>query len=147
MKGRLAAVAAAVALVLTGCASNGNGGGAKISAAAAAALAPYIQAVRTAATAKHPGPMDSAISQLRNEVTILQQAGKLSASRAANIDNAADALLTDFKAGLPTPSATPSTATPTPSSATPTPTPTVTVTVTPTTSTTPTQSGSTTASP
>jgi hypothetical protein len=106
----------------------------EISAKASAALAPDVQAVRVAASKKSNPGLVKAINTLRAEVSALETAGELTTSRAANIDNAAGALLTDHQTMYPppTPSVTPSTPTPSVTPTTPTPTPTVTVTVTPT---------------
>jgi hypothetical protein len=124
-------------IAAAGCSSSDSP---EISTKASKALAADVQVVRVAASKKSNSGLVKAINTLRAEVSTLESAGEITTSRAANIDNAAGALLTDHQAMYPPPTPTPTpslTPTPTPS-LTPTPTPTVTVTVTPTPTPTPT---------
>jgi hypothetical protein len=127
---RLRRLAPVLALAVTGVlvAGCGSGSSSDVTLKAQKALEPYVQAMRTAAAAKNYPALKLAVRALKNEVTV-QQDG-ISASRQAEIDDAADAVLT---AASPSPSASPSTS-PTPTeSPTQTPTtPPATVTITPT---------------
>jgi hypothetical protein len=127
---RLRGLAPAFALVVTGLlvAGCGSGSGSDVTLKAQKALEPYVQAVRQAAADKDYPALKRAVRALKHEVTVEQDG--ISASRQADIDDAADAVLT---AASPSPSASPSdspTQTQSPSQ-TPT-TPPATVTITPT---------------
>lgn len=89
------------------------------------ALQPYVIRLRAAAAGTDVSAVRSAVRQLQDAVHTQLDKGRLSNSRASDIDNAATALLNDFRAFVrqqATPSQTPTS--PTPSSPTPTsPTP------------------------
>jgi hypothetical protein len=127
---RLRALAPAFALVVTGLlvAGCGSGSGSDVTLKAQKALEPYVQAVRQAAADKDYPALKRAVHALKQEVTVEQDG--ISASRQADIDDAADAVLA---AASPSPSPSPTTS-PT-QTQTPTQTPTTppaTVTITPT---------------
>jgi hypothetical protein len=140
MKRFVIGLVAATCVAAAGCAPTTTS---PISAKAASALSSYVAAVRTAATGKSKGQLAKAVNDLRNEVASLQTKGELTPTRAQKIDDAADALLSDFKGPKPTPSASSTSPTPSVSSPPVSPTPTVTVTVTSTPTSTPTTTGTT----
>lgn len=127
---RLRRLAPVLALAVTGVlvAGCGSGSSSDVTLKAQKALEPYVQAMRTAAAAKNYPALKVAVRALKREVRI-QQDG-ISASRQAEIDDAADAVLT---AASPSPSATPTnspTQTQSPTQTPTTPPPTVTITPT-----------------
>ncbi|HWB68272.1 MAG TPA: hypothetical protein VG708_15735 [Mycobacteriales bacterium] len=125
-----AALAAAVAgcVAIAGCA-NSN---AAITQSGAKALKPYLVRVRAAAHDESLATLQSAVTQLQAATARENAAGDLTRQREVEIDNAADALLTDLTAKLSTPSPTPSPTTPSPTPTETTPSPTTSPTSTPT---------------
>lgn len=126
------AAAAVVFAMLAACAPSTQP---EISANAERDLAPYVQAMRTAAAGTDIKTLKSAVTSFDNEVVSLLNSGDLQPTRAQKLQDSSQALQTDFVAlnkPTPSPSETPSSETPTPSETPTTPAPVVTVTVTPT---------------
>ena len=109
-----------------------------LSASASKVLSAQVQQVRELAATGTFAQLRAAVTNLKSLVRQQADEGEVSASRAAAIQDAADALLQDARALRPTPSPTVTTTSPTPTptitseSPTPTPTPTETVSPTPT---------------
>jgi hypothetical protein len=128
---------AAVAIVLTsaGCANNGP---TPVSVKAAKALAPFVTALREAASHDSIDEVDARVSDLDSEVTNLVESNDITQKRGKSIQDAASALESDFKRkNAPTPSPSTSTSSSASSSASetprsPKPGPTVTITTPPT---------------
>lgn len=135
----VAAVGLGCVIGLTGC-SNGSS---DLSKKAEKALASDVQALRRAAAGTDVGAVRTAVRTLQQEVQSQLKKNHLSSDRANAIDNAATALLNDFRTAaaaqqtpIETPSSTPpsTTQTPPPTSEPPTssaPSTTATKTVTP----------------
>lgn len=126
--------AALLAVALSaGCAS----GSSDLSKKGQKALEPYIIQLRSAAAGKDATAVRQAVRRLEAEVHSQHDKGRISAGRAADIDDAATQLLHDFLAAVkPPPSPSATSTSPTPSSQTPTmespsESPTETTTVTP----------------
>jgi septum formation inhibitor MinC len=125
---RFAPILVLAAMLAAGCGS-GSSGSSDVTLKAQRALVPYVEAVRQAAANQDYAALKRAVRALKHEVEVEQNG--ISTSRQAQIDNAADAVLT---AASPSPTQSPSqtpTTTQTPTQSV-TPTPSVTVTVTPT---------------
>src|SRR5580692_11402281 len=102
----------AATAVLAGCASTSSD---VVTAKTAAALAPYVQALRVAASGSDTSRVRAAVTALDNEVDKLQESGKLTAQRAQDIENQAASLQSEFAhLNRPTPTITPTTPTATP---------------------------------
>lgn len=126
---RLPALLAVGVLALAGCASNAPG---DLNTAAERVLAPDVQHIREVASIGSYSQLHEAVRQLLADLAAQQRAGNVSASRATNIQDAADVLLQDARGRMvtPPPSPTPTTTStspePVPTSESPTPTPTTT---------------------
>jgi hypothetical protein len=130
--------AAAMVLAPAGCANNGP---TPVSVKAAKALAPFVTALREAASHDSVAAVQARVSDLDAEVTNLVESSDITQKRGKSIQDAASALESDFKRKN-TPTPTPSTSTSTSTSATdsttptesppPKPGPTVTITAPPT---------------
>jgi hypothetical protein len=116
------AVAVGVAIGVSGCSTGSPG---DINKTATAVLTPAVQHVREVAAIGNYADLRAAVNQLKDLVRQQEQAGNVSASRAAAIQDAADVLLQDGRTELsPSPTPTSETPSPTPTSETPSPTPT-----------------------